>query len=76
MWIFIQDQILGMKWLNVMIGNLLTVLGYSQYGIRSCRWKACNTGNELLINVTSVTLKVISFTYHQREKRALFYSIS
>ena len=27
MWIFIQDQILGMKWLNVMIGNLLTVLG-------------------------------------------------
>lgn len=27
MWIFIQDQILGMKWLNGIIGNLLSVLG-------------------------------------------------
>lgn len=27
MWAFIQDQILGMKWLNVLIGNLLTSLG-------------------------------------------------
>ena len=59
MWIFIQDQILGLKWLNVMIGNLLTVLGIDTTG-----------------RMTSVTLKVISFTYHQREKRALFYSIS
>ena len=32
MWIFIQDQILGMKWLNVMIGNLLTVLGIDTTG--------------------------------------------
>lgn len=27
MWIFIQDQILGMKWLKVLIGNLLNALG-------------------------------------------------
>lgn len=27
MWDFIQNQILGMKWLNVLIGNLLFVLG-------------------------------------------------
>lgn len=27
MWTFIQDQILGMKWLNVVIGNLLKTLG-------------------------------------------------
>lgn len=27
MWAFIQDQILGMKWLNVLIGNLLTFFG-------------------------------------------------
>ncbi len=27
MWTFIQDQVLGMKWLNVLIGNLLTSLG-------------------------------------------------
>lgn len=27
MWTFIQDQILGMKWLNSLIGNLLSLLG-------------------------------------------------
>ena len=27
MWTFIQDQILGMKWLNALIGNLLAILG-------------------------------------------------
>ena len=27
MWTFIQDQILGMKWLNVLIGNLLGICG-------------------------------------------------
>ncbi len=27
MWTFIQDQILGMKWLNELVGNLLTMLG-------------------------------------------------
>lgn len=27
MWTFIQDQILGMKWLNVLIGRLLTTVG-------------------------------------------------
>ena len=27
MWSFIQNQILGMKWLNTLIGNLLTALG-------------------------------------------------
>ncbi|MCQ2531623.1 MAG: permease [Saccharofermentans sp.] len=27
MWTFIQDQILGMKWLNVLIQNLLAVIG-------------------------------------------------
>lgn len=26
-WFFFQDQILGMKWLNALIGNLLTTLG-------------------------------------------------
>lgn len=28
MWNFIQGQILGMKWLNNLIGNLLTVIGF------------------------------------------------
>lgn len=27
MWTFIQDQLLGMKWLNALIGNLLSLLG-------------------------------------------------
>lgn len=27
LWLFIQDQVLGMKWLNVLIGNLLSLLG-------------------------------------------------
>lgn len=27
MWTFIQNQILGMKWISVLIGNLLTALG-------------------------------------------------
>lgn len=27
MWTFIQEQLLGMKWLSVLIGNLLTALG-------------------------------------------------
>lgn len=27
MWTFIQEQILGMKWLNVLIGNMLNTLG-------------------------------------------------
>ena len=28
-WLFFQDQILGMKWLNLLIGNLLSALGLS-----------------------------------------------
>lgn len=32
MWTFIQDQVLGMKWLNVLIGNLLTALGLDTTG--------------------------------------------
>lgn len=28
-WLFFQDQILGMKWLNVLIGNALTAMGLS-----------------------------------------------
>lgn len=27
MWLFFQDQMLGMKWLNTLIGNLLSMLG-------------------------------------------------
>ena len=27
MWTFIQDQVLGMKWLSVLIGKILTTLG-------------------------------------------------
>ena len=27
MWSFIQDQILGMKWLNSLIGKLLSAIG-------------------------------------------------
>ena len=29
MWTFIQDQILGMKWLSTLIGNLLTAFGFA-----------------------------------------------
>ena len=32
MWTFIQDQILGMKWLSVLIGNLLNALGLDTTG--------------------------------------------
>lgn len=27
LWLFIKDQVLGMKWLNVLIGDLLSLLG-------------------------------------------------
>ena len=27
LWLFIQDQVLGMKWLNVLIGDMLSLLG-------------------------------------------------
>ena len=39
MWIFIQDQILGMKWLNVMIGNLLTILEMRPFQVLCKRQK-------------------------------------
>lgn len=32
-WLFFQDQILGMKWLNALIGNALTAMGLSLDGI-------------------------------------------
>ena len=32
MWTFIQDQVLGMRWLSTMIGNLLTALGFDITG--------------------------------------------
>lgn len=32
MWALIQDQILGMKWLSVLIGNLLTAIGIDTTG--------------------------------------------
>ena len=32
MWTFIQDQVLGMKWLSTLIGNLLTALGFDIKG--------------------------------------------
>lgn len=32
MWTFIQDQVLGMKWLSALIGNLLTALGLDMTG--------------------------------------------
>lgn len=32
-WLFFQDQILGMKWLNTLIGNALTAMGLSLDGI-------------------------------------------
>ena len=31
-WLFIQDQILGMKWLNTLIGNILSSLGLDASG--------------------------------------------
>lgn len=31
-WEFIQDQILGMKWLNELIGNVLSMLGVNVAG--------------------------------------------
>ncbi|MGN1157425.1 MAG: permease, partial [Agathobacter sp.] len=32
MWTFIQDQVLGMKWLSNLVGNLLTALGFDITG--------------------------------------------
>ena len=32
MWTFIQNQVLGMKWLSTLIGNLLTALGFDITG--------------------------------------------
>ena len=31
-WLFFQDQILGMKWLNSLIGNGLSLLGFDING--------------------------------------------
>lgn len=31
-WLFFQDEILGMKWLNTLIGNLLASLGLDLTG--------------------------------------------
>ena len=37
MWTFIQDQVLGMKWLSALIGNLLMAFGFDITGkIESC----------------------------------------
>lgn len=33
-WMFLQDQVLGMKWLNAMIGNVLSAVGFDM----SSRW--------------------------------------
>ena len=42
MWTFIQDQILGMKWLSVIIGNLLNALGLDITGKSGGRiYKKC-----------------------------------
>ena len=32
MWTFIQDQVLGMKWLSMLIGNVLSALGFDITG--------------------------------------------
>ena len=34
MWAFFQDQILGMKWLNILIGKLLFAFGLDIDGFR------------------------------------------
>ena len=31
-WLFFQDQVLGMKWLNPLIGNLLSLFGLDVTG--------------------------------------------
>lgn len=31
-WLFFQDQVLGMKWLNALIGNLLSLFGLDVTG--------------------------------------------
>ena len=31
-WLFFQDQVLGMKWLNAVIGNLLSLFGLDVTG--------------------------------------------
>ena len=36
-WIFFQDQILGMKWLNLLIGDVLSVAGVDIGGRRGGR---------------------------------------
>ena len=51
-WLFIQDQVLGMKWLNTVIGNGLSVFGLdttSRLGgsIQFFLYKACNI-NQLI----------------------------
>lgn len=32
-WLFIQDQVLGMKWLNAVINNGLSALGLDTYNL-------------------------------------------
>ena len=32
MWTFMQEQVLGMKWLSTLIGNLLTAIGFDIAG--------------------------------------------
>ena len=38
-WMFFQDQILGMKWLNALIGKGLSAMGLDLDSIRECKIK-------------------------------------
>lgn len=43
-WLFIQDQVLGMKWLNAVIGNGLSAVGLDT----SARWAAVSSFSETM----------------------------
>ena len=40
LWLFFQNQVLGMQWLNTLVGSLLTALGVDTAGAHRHGWRS------------------------------------
>ena len=77
-WLFFQDQILGMKWLNGLIGNGLSLLGLdinSRLGGSIQFFIRCNQ-NHNLVMFTDFLYIVYSKLFSTRTKQKNFRAIS
>ena len=74
MWEFIQDQVLGMKWLSDLIGNILTALGLDITG------KMGGTIQFFIYDVIKIVVLlcalifIISYRRSSVVKRKVFYA--